>query len=60
MIKPSLTEENLNWSAFNGNSNTGVKNSGIKEQHLNGQKPISSTIYKQTNSHYSNNEVRIW
>lgn len=52
MKKPSFTEENLNWDAFNGNSKqfTRVKNTGIKENNRPEQKPISSTIYKQQTS----------
>lgn len=60
MVKPSLTEEQLNWSVFNGKNNAGVKNGGIKENYKPEQKPISSTIYKQqTNSQQINNEVRL-
>jgi len=46
----------LNWNAFNGNTNTGVKNGGLREN-----KPIASSIYKQQtkSSQDINNEVRI-
>ncbi|VVC45038.1 C-type lectin fold,Low-density lipoprotein (LDL) receptor class A, conserved site,Kringle-like fold,SRCR [Cinara cedri] len=55
--KPSLTHEHLNWAVYNGNSNTGVKNNGFKENKRPEQKPISSTIYNQpTDSKYINDE----
>lgn len=62
MKKPSFTEEDLNWNAFNGNSKqfTGVKHGGIKENSRPEQKPISSTIYKQqTSPQQIDNEVKM-
>lgn len=58
--KPSITEEHLNWAAFHGNSNTGVKNSGLKENNKQEQKPFASTIYRQQDSQqHLNNEVKV-
>lgn len=61
VTRPSLTEEQLNWNAFNGNTNTGVKNGGLRENKGPENKPIASSIYKpQTKSPQDiNNEVRI-
>lgn len=61
MTRPSLTEEHLNWEAFNGNTNTGVKNGGFRENNRPENKPIASSIYKQKTKSPEdiNNEVRI-
>ncbi|XP_025406310.1 uncharacterized protein LOC112680434 isoform X2 [Sipha flava] len=56
VTKPSLTEEQLNWAAFNANSNTGIKNSGFKGNFRPEHKPIASTIFKQSN----NNAAPLW
>lgn len=61
VTKPSLTEENLNWNAFNGNVNSGVKNGGLRGNNQPEIKPIASSIYKQQTPSFQdiNNEVRI-
>lgn len=62
MAKPSLTEENLNWAAFDENSKqfTAVKNSNINVNNRPQEKPFASTIYKQqTNPQQVDNEVKI-
>jgi hypothetical protein len=61
VTRPSLTEEHLNWNAFNGNANSGVKNGGPRENNKPEIKPIASSIYKQqTQSPQDiNNEVII-
>ncbi|KAL4149489.1 hypothetical protein QTP88_003430 [Uroleucon formosanum] len=47
VTRPSLTEEHLNWNAFNGNTNTGIKNGRPRENNGPENKPIASSIYKQ-------------
>ncbi|XP_001951968.4 uncharacterized protein LOC100160261 [Acyrthosiphon pisum] len=47
VTRPSLTEEHLNWNAFNGNTNTGIKNGRLRENNAPENKPIASSIYKQ-------------
>jgi len=37
----------LNWNAFNGNTNTGIKNGRLRENNGPENKPIASSIYKQ-------------
>lgn len=60
MTRPSVTEEHLNWAAFNGNTNTGLKNGGVRENNRPENKPISSSIYRQTYTPQDiSNKVRV-